>query len=351
MSMTEVACPTCGGSGSIADPVSEGTDDGTLRDRNQTSSDQDQTWSDHDQTASERDQRSADEDQTASDDDFAAGSDPVIHERTTAARERTSRDREAVSHLRDETSAERVETADDRDRSAELRDRGAENRDRLARLHDVQDDTDAGKEDILLRAERDRARAATDRAKAADDRTRAAADRAEAVTQRAEAQHARAEARHNLELASTDDLTGARSRKFGLVELGREIERSRRTGETLTLAFIDVDGLKGVNDTYGHPAGDRLLHLVAETVRANVRPYDVIVRYGGDEFLCAMPNLNRAGAKRRMNTISAVLRAVNDAHSITFGLAECEPADGIKEFIGRADEDLLNARRSRDVPE
>jgi diguanylate cyclase (GGDEF)-like protein len=242
----------------------------------------------------------------------------------------------------------RLQTADDRDRSAELRDLGAAGRDRLARLHDLQDDAGASREDILVRAERDRARAAADRAKAADDRSRSAADRKEAAGQRAEASRARAEARRTLELAATDEVTGAWTRKFGLAEVVREIERARRTGGRLMLAFIDVDGLKEVNDTYGHPAGDELLHLVGETVRANVRPYDVIVRYGGDEFLCAMPNLSKAGAKRRMDTITAALTAANEGHSITFGLAEHEPADGIEELISRADAYLLDARRPRE---
>ena len=114
------------------------------------------------------------------------------------------------------------------------------------------------------------------------------------------------------------------------------------------LAFIDVDGLKEVNDTQGHPAGDQLLHLVAETVRANVRPYDVIVRYGGDEFLCAMPNLTTAGAKQRLDKIAATLTAANERHSITFGLAEHDPAEGLDELISRADADLLSARRPRE---
>ena len=122
----------------------------------------------------------------------------------------------------------------------------------------------------------------------------------------------------------------------------------RRTGSKLTLAFLDVDRLKEVNDTQGHPAGDALLHLVVETVKTHVRPYDIIVRYGGDEFLCAMPNLSKVGAKRRLNKITALLAAANDGHSIAFGLAECEPDDGIQEIIKRADEDLLQTRRSRE---
>ena len=72
------------------------------------------------------------------------------------------------------------------------------------------------------------------------------------------------------------------------------------------------------------------------------------MRYGGDEFLCAMPNLSKVGAKRRLNKITALLAAASEGHSITFGLAECEPDDGITEIVSRADEDLLKTRRSRE---
>src|SRR5947209_3484219 len=125
--------------------------------------------------------------------------------------------------------------------------------------------------------------AAADRAKAADDRARAAADREAAARERAEALRTRAESADNLKLATTDELTGAWTRKFGLEEVSHELERAHRTGATLVLAFVDVDGLKQLNDSQGHLAGDALLQLVGETLHANVRPYDVIVRYGGDE--------------------------------------------------------------------
>ena len=342
--MNEVACPTCGGSGFVSESQGTLADEDTLRDRDQTASDQDQTWSDHDETASERDQRSANEDQEAADEEFVGGSDPVAHERSALARKRSTRDRQEVARLRGETSTQRLEVAEDRDDAAEARDRAAEARDRVAR---EQGEPDEGREASLLQAERDRARAAADRAKAAEDRARAAADRKAASEQRAEALRAAAEARHNLELAATDELTGARARGIGLDEVAREIERARRTGTKLTLAFIDVDRLKAVNDTLGHAAGDKLLLNVVESVKTHLRPYDVIVRYGGDEFLCAMPNLSTAGAKRRLNKITALLAAANDGHSITFGLAECEPDDGVDELIGRADADLLKARRSR----
>jgi diguanylate cyclase (GGDEF)-like protein len=134
---------------------------------------------------------------------------------------------------------------------------------------------------------------------------------------------------------------------MGLANVTREIERARRTGGQLMLAFVDVDSLKEVNDKQGHQAGDRLLRLVVETLRANMRPYDVIVRYGGDEFLCAMPDLTQAAANNRMEKIAAELTTVSPEHSIRFGLAQHEPADVLDELISRADSNLLKSGRGR----
>jgi diguanylate cyclase (GGDEF)-like protein len=251
-----------------------------------------------------------------------------------------------VSAVREESAAARLRTAEERDRAAALRDRGATGRDELARLHDLEDDENASREDILSRARRDRARAAADRAKAADDRHRAATDRQEAAHERTEALQHQTETADDLKFAATDELTGAWTRRFGLDEVSRELERARRTGASLVVAFIDVDGLKQLNDSQGHLAGDTLLQLLGQTLRANVRPYDVIVRYGGDELICAMPNLSTSQARARFERIAALLTAADAKHSVTFGLAEAEHADSLQELIARADADLLQARRS-----
>lgn len=346
--MSEFAvCPTCGGAGVVDAGAAPNEDDETSRGDDQTASDQDQTWADNDQTQSDRDQRSADEDQEASDADFAAGSNPTVHEQSATARNRTTKDRADVSRMRDETAATRYEIASERDQRAELDDRAAEERDRLARLQDLAHGGEAAGGDALLRAERDRQRAAADRTKAADDRARATADRRHAAQERAEALRVWAEARHDLVLAGADELTGAWMRKFGLASISREIERAGRTGSGLALAFIDVDGLKEVNDTEGHVEGDRLLRLVADVLRANVRSYDVIVRYGGDEFLCAMPNVTRAAARARMDAIAATVVEADERYAISFGLAELEPGDRLEDLVGRADASLLEARHSQ----
>jgi diguanylate cyclase (GGDEF)-like protein len=101
-----------------------------------------------------------------------------------------------------------------------------------------------------------------------------------------------------------------------------------------------------MNDSQGHMAGDALLRLTGETVRANLRPYDVLVRYGGDELVCAMPNLNVAEAQRRFEKIVAALGA-DPAGTISFALAEARPSDTAEDLIARADEELLEGRRTR----
>jgi diguanylate cyclase (GGDEF)-like protein len=342
---TTLVCRSCGSA--LPDDVLAGMQAQGWSDRDQTASDQDQTWSDHDQTASDRDQRSADDDQLAADKDFAAGGDASVHHRSVRARERSARDRHLLSTMRDETAAARAQTAVDRDRAAALRDRGAEGRDELARLHDLDDDTGASYEDVVLRAQRDRYRAAADRAKAADDRKRAADDRAAAARERAAALHSSTEAMDALTVAATDELTGAWTRRFGLAQVARELERAHRVGASLVVAFVDVDGLKEVNDRRGHMAGDALLRLVGKALRANVRAYDVLVRYGGDELLCAMPNVTTAEATSRFESIAAALTAVGTGHSVTFGLAEAQAGDSLEDLIGRADNALIAARSSQ----
>jgi diguanylate cyclase (GGDEF)-like protein len=326
--------------------------DEQARASDQTASERDQTSSDRDQTSSESDQQSSDDDQYAADADVANRADHTTYDRTTRAREVASHDREATSERRDRAAANRGATGSERDRAADLRDLGAGERDASARLRDASSDEGASWQEILLRATYDRERAAVDRQRAADDRAQAAADRQVAGRERAEAQRFRTESAALLEQAGTDQLTGARTRFVGLEDASRELERAhRRPGGEVIVAFVDVDGLKTLNDSKGHGAGDGLLRRVVETLQAHMRPYDVIVRYGGDEFICVMPDLTETDARARFQAIRDVLTAVDAEHSISFGLARSEPADGIGDVIARADADLLTRRvRARGAP-
>jgi len=117
---------------------------------------------------------------------------------------------------------------------------------------------------------------------AAEDRRHAAADRIHARADRARARRDRLSADH-------DELTGALARGTGMRSVVHEIARANRSAEPLTLAFVDVDGLKTVNDTQGHAVGDTLLRNVVTARRSGLRETDLIVRYGGDECLCVLP--------------------------------------------------------------
>ncbi|HXB64931.1 MAG TPA: GGDEF domain-containing protein [Solirubrobacteraceae bacterium] len=149
------------------------------------------------------------------------------------------------------------------------------------------------------------------------------------------------------EASETDELTHVRRRGPGMRQLQREIDRAHRTSEELIVAFIDVDGLKAVNDTEGHLAGDALLTAVADSLVKCLRSYDLIMRYGGDEFVCALPNVDANGVRQRFAEVSAALAGGPTKGSITVGFAELGDERTAEALIRRADVDLLANRECR----
>jgi diguanylate cyclase (GGDEF)-like protein len=235
------------------------------------------------------------------------------------------------SQRRDALAEDRDLIAEGHDRESEARDERAEARDGRATARD-----EVGAEDT--RAAADRVAARGDRAGGAMDRTQAAGDRAAASADRA---FSAAE----IALFSVDELTGARRRKVGWVELEREIVRAKRTRQPFTLAFVDVDGLKARNDALGHAAGDRLLREIADAIRSHLRPYDLIVRLGGDEFLCGIIDVTKAQATTRFARVSADLAGLREQASITVGLAELAADDALGDLVARADKAMYAQRR------
>jgi diguanylate cyclase (GGDEF)-like protein len=124
----------------------------------------------------------------------------------------------------------------------------------------------------------------------------------------------------------------------------REVDRAFRTETPLALAFLDVDGLRAVNNTRGHAAGDRMLRRVADTLRSQSRTYDLVVRYGGDEFICLFPGIEIDGATERCALVNVLLSEGAEPGSVTAGLAELRPSDSIDLLIARADADLYEKR-------
>jgi diguanylate cyclase (GGDEF)-like protein len=150
--------------------------------------------------------------------------------------------------------------------------------------------------------------------------------------------------------AATDDLTGALRRSAGLAALQRDIDRSRRVGgKGIVVAFLDVDDLKQVNDTEGHAAGDRVLVDVVAAIRKRVRSYDLVMRYGGDEFVCALVDESVADAERTLADIRRQYATRTHGHTVSIGVAEVTADDTAESAVARADAALIAERRKLEM--
>ena len=153
-------------------------------------------------------------------------------------------------------------------------------------------------------------------------------------------------------LSDLDPLTGAHNRQAMLDELEREHARAERNGMPLCVALADLDHFKRVNDTLGHAAGDRVLHVAAGRLLANVRPYDTVFRYGGEEFLLCLPNADIATATAICERLRAGLAEtpveLEDGRWVpvtaSFGIARLDAGSSVKEAIVTADRALYAAK-------
>ena len=234
--------------------------------------------------------------------------------------------------------------AEARDRTAEVDDQASTARDVTAEARDERAESRGGDSGFVdTDAASDRAEGRRDREEGARDRARASHDRKAALLDRLDAASDRASSATELTLMSTDELTGAYHRGPGFAELKREIARARRTGKPLTLAFIDVDGLKERNDTQGHAAGDQVLMETAAAIRSHFRPYDLMIRYGGDEFVCVLFDMSTTETSNRFALVEADLHEATGA-SITIGLAVLDADDEFEDLLRRADANMYRER-------
>ncbi len=265
----------------------------------------------------------------------------IRRDQSPQARLRAADQRDVIAHSRDLAALSRDETSDARNRELAQRD--------AAREHAYGARAITGSEVIVLaagkrkRAARQRAQAAEQDARAADDRHFAAQDREQAALERVHALVDRELLATALVATAIDPLTGARARASGLAELDREVDRCRRTSGELVVAYVNVIGLKALNDREGHGAGDVLLKRVVTLIRARLRSYDLIIRVGGDEFVCAMSNITLLDARRRFHDVAATLTASPEAGAIRCGLAQLTTHETAAELIARADSELIDS--------
>ena len=147
------------------------------------------------------------------------------------------------------------------------------------------------------------------------------------------------------EQAAFDDLTGALRRGAGISAIDREVARARRHKSALSLAFVDIDGLKAANDRRGHAAGDKLIRGLAQALRKGLRDQDLLVRYGGDEFVCVLPDTPAEAGLAKLSEIRKAAAKAGVRFSV--GLAQLERSDDVVSLLARADRQLYMVKARR----
>lgn len=142
---------------------------------------------------------------------------------------------------------------------------------------------------------------------------------------------------------NTDHLTGVLNRSGFIAAALRERAVANRTGAPLTVAVIDLDDFKQINDQSGHAAGDTLLAGLARGWRERMRPSDVLARHGGDEFVVLLPSTSREQAEAAL----ARLRSAEDQVCWSIGTSEWGPDEKLDAVLARADRHLYQAKLSK----
>ena len=153
------------------------------------------------------------------------------------------------------------------------------------------------------------------------------------------------------ELAELDELTGSYNRRCIMRLLDDDVTRAHRNSTPCSIALIDLDWFKRINDTYGHPTGDEVLRTFAITVFANIRNIDRFGRYGGEEFLLVMPDTHHDAAARIVDRLRAIIADLDwSAFSpgmkvtISAGVTMLKPDETPDTFLARADRALYAAK-------
>jgi len=155
--------------------------------------------------------------------------------------------------------------------------------------------------------------------------------------------------------ATIDFLTNLVNRRQAVRYLERERARAKRTGESLAFIMVDLDHFKRINDAHGHQAGDAALKHAADLMKTRARTSDILIRYGGEEFLIVLPDTRLAGAVGLANSLRERIQdnplTYGDAQlqlRASFGVAMLPPNQdiGVKDMIGRADKALYAAKEA-----
>ncbi|MFA6957720.1 MAG: diguanylate cyclase [Thermoanaerobaculia bacterium] len=149
-----------------------------------------------------------------------------------------------------------------------------------------------------------------------------------------------------------DPLTGAESRVDMLTSLREMLQPVKRGIHQASIAIMDLDHFKAINDAHGHLVGDQVLRASAHLIKKDIRPYDKLFRYGGEEFLIAMPNTDLATGRILLERLREGLAAGALAHvgtapvrvTASFGIASLDPHVSVEVSMDRADKAVYRAK-------
>jgi len=143
-----------------------------------------------------------------------------------------------------------------------------------------------------------------------------------------------------------DPLTRIHNRRFLFSHLHALVSGARRHDRPMSVAIVDLDGFKGVNDRLGHAAGDALLVAVARALRGGLRKEDAVGRLGGEEFLALLPDTGPSAAMRAAERLRAAVAAADGPEPVTasVGWATLEPGEDADDLVRRADDALYEAK-------
>jgi diguanylate cyclase (GGDEF)-like protein len=152
--------------------------------------------------------------------------------------------------------------------------------------------------------------------------------------------------------ADTDNLTNIFNSRGFYAKFANELLRSIRYEHIFSLAYIDIDDFKNINDSLGHPIGDELLVDVAKCLKSSLRATDTVARLGGDEFACLLPETKQIAARKAFSKIRNLLLKSMKSHgwavSFSIGVVTFEnPPDDIKEAIKIADDLMYDVKKSK----
>lgn len=150
-------------------------------------------------------------------------------------------------------------------------------------------------------------------------------------------------------LAVLDPLTGLNNRRSGEQRLAQEMSRATRNGHPLTILALDLDGLKQINDTFGHPAGDELIRSFAQRLNKVIRGSDLAVRLGGDEFLVLLPECKPEGVGQVLGRLSGLqVECSGQLVEVFFsaGWTNFASGESADELLRRADDALYANKRA-----